>query len=142
MRRTLLLIAAALSAAEPQLPAFFTGCWEIRTPSIVIEEQWMKPAGGMIGMSRTVKNGKTVGIEFMKLEAKDGGVYLIPTNEGGTTPFKAVKLTATEAVFENPKHDFPQRILYRSENGGLFARIEDMSGKRGQDFPYKRVSCP
>jgi len=27
-------------------------------------------------------------------------------------------------VFENPEHDFPQRILYRLDGGMLHARIE------------------
>jgi hypothetical protein len=37
----------------------------------------------------------------------------------------------TEAVFENPGHDFPQRIIYRREGDSLIARIEgEVDGRR------------
>jgi hypothetical protein len=48
-----------------------------------------------------------------------------------------------EVVFENPAHDFPQRIRYRASGAALQARIEGtMNGKtRGIDFPYTRTNC-
>jgi hypothetical protein len=55
-----------------------------------------------------------------------------------------IKLQSREAVFENPEHDFPRRIIYRLEpDGSLFARIEGMpKGKlRGLDYPMKRGRC-
>jgi len=47
-------------------------------------------------------------------------------------------------TFENPQHDFPQRIIYRrGTEGWLYATIE---GKlQGQDrqvtYPYRRIDC-
>jgi hypothetical protein len=47
-------------------------------------------------------------------------------------------------VFENPRHDFPQRVAYRLDpDGVLQARIE---GQRGEEtavvqFPMRRVRC-
>ena len=57
--------------------------------------------------------------------------------------FRMVRLTEGEVVFENPAHDFPQRILYRQVAGGLAARIEGReNGKdRAEEFPYRRVPC-
>jgi Domain of unknown function (DUF6265) len=58
--------------------------------------------------------------------------------------FKLVKFENNEAVFENPEHDFSQRIIYRLEkDGSLAAAIEGMSkGKLKRiDFPMKRVKC-
>jgi len=54
--------------------------------------------------------------------------------------FEAVTVSATEAVFENPRHDFPQRVIYSKTDAGLTARIEGtMNGKsRGVDFLYAR----
>ncbi len=43
-------------------------------------------------------------------------------------------------VFENPQHDFPQRILYRKNpDGTLHARAEgERNGKlSGQDFHFR-----
>jgi hypothetical protein len=53
-----------------------------------------------------------------------------------------VKFSATELVFENPSHDFPQRVIYRKVPDGLLARIEGViNGKpRGEDYPFKRCN--
>lgn len=53
-------------------------------------------------------------------------------------------MNATMAVFENPNHDFPQRIIYRLVTvDSLVARIEGrIDGKeRSSDFPYRRARC-
>ena len=49
-------------------------------------------------------------------------------------------MTDDEVVFENPTHDFPQRIIYRKgADRSVTARIEGViDGKaRGVDFPFK-----
>jgi hypothetical protein len=45
--------------------------------------------------------------------------------------------------FENPKHDFPQRIGYERKGNALLAWIEGtQDGKvRRLEFPYLRTSC-
>jgi len=58
--------------------------------------------------------------------------------------FPAIRTTATEVVFENPAHDFPQRIVYRFEAPAtLRAHIEGIvDGKtRREDFHFVRGSC-
>ena len=55
-----------------------------------------------------------------------------------------IQSSATEVIFENPEHDFPQRVIYRLQPDGLLVgRIEGISkGKpRAIDFPMKRVPC-
>jgi hypothetical protein len=107
----------------------------------------MKPAGRMmLGMSRTVSNGKTVEYEFIRLHQEETGDIFYTAHPSGReeASFKLVKLEKNLAVFENPEHDFPQRIIYKLEDGEtLKARIEGKSkGKeRGVDFPMKRVAC-
>lgn len=45
---------------------------------MVIEEEWGRPSGdGMLGFSRTLKNGKTAFSEFMRIEKQ--GASLIYT---------------------------------------------------------------
>jgi hypothetical protein len=49
-----------------------------------------------------------------------------------------------ELVFENPEHDFPQRVIYRQEPAGrLRARIEGHREglPRAVDFAMTRVPC-
>ena len=131
---------------------FMKGCWVIerREDNARVEEQWMAPAGGtMIGMSRTVKEGRTTTWEFMRVEANNSGIYFIskPKENMEETVFKLSAPAAgvkSSAVFENPEHDFPQRVIYRSDKPEtLSARIEGtLSGKAvGIDYIYKRVKC-
>jgi len=107
----------------------------------------MKPAAGaMIGMSRNVIKGKLREWEFLMIkEDTDGKVYYVAKPSGqAEASFKLIKSTPTESIFENPEHDFPQRIIYRHESdGSLLARIEGtiQGNQKGVDFPMKRVKC-
>ena len=145
----LLALFVSLAQAETGVESlqWMAGCWQLQSPngSFSIEEQWMKPAGQtMLGAGRTIRNGVTLFTEFQKISVEDGKLtYTARIGTKGTTLFPLLKLTADEVIFENPTHDFPQRILYRKAGNGLFARIEGVEkGKeKHQDFPYKRVSC-
>jgi hypothetical protein len=150
-----LLALALLSLAVPaQTPkptandfAWLAGCWESNRNGREINEQWMKPAGGvLLGISRTVANGKVVEYEFVQIrEEKDGSIYYVAKPSGQPeASFKLMKLQNREATFENAEHDFPQRIIYRLEpDGSLFARIEGTSqGKpRGFNYQMNRARC-
>ena len=128
--------------------AWLSGCWEMnaKEKGLVITEQWMKPAGGlMIGAGRTVKSGKAVDHEFLRIVEEANGIFYVakPTANKEETRFKLAKVSANELVFENPAHDFPQRVIYKLSGDKLDARIEGtMSGKlRGMVFPYTRIKC-
>jgi len=127
--------------------AWLAGCWDgSGGGGREYLEQWMKPSGQtMLGMSRTVMNGKTVEYEFVQIREQEGGIFYIAKPSGqAEASFKLVKYSNQEAVFENPQHDFPQRIIYRLEkDGSLAAAIEGMSkGKlKHIDFPMKRAKC-
>lgn len=128
--------------------AWLAGCWEFSRPekSSIVSEQWMKPDGGMmLGMGRTVKDGRAVDWEFMRIEQRSDGLAFIAKPRANTdeTVFPMIRIDATEIVFENPTHDFPQRVFYRLDGDKLNARVEgSMNGKtRGIDFGYVRVKC-
>ena len=127
---------------------FIAGCWESASgKKSQTTEQWMKPSGGMmLGMGRTVADGKAVDYEFMRFEQRGSDLIFIsrPRSNKEDTEFKIITLTPTEAVFENPTHDFPQRVIYRlAKDGSLAPRIEGMvNGKtKAIDFPMVRVAC-
>ena len=128
--------------------AWLSGCWEVNVPdkNLLITEQWMKPAGGMmIGAGRTIKNGKAVDYEFLRIVEEADSVFYVakPTANKDETRFRLVRSAPGEVVFENPSHDFPQRIIYKLSGDKLNARIESTSNgrSRGVDFPYSRVKC-
>ena len=161
MKFRLGLVLATVATLVSSVPSFgqetkptieslgwISGCWEQNDAAkkIVGSEQWMKPAGGsMIGMSRTVKKGKTVAFEFLRIVQDDTGIFYIskPSQNKEETSFKLVKSGANEAVFENATHDFPQRIIYRLDKTNLFARIEGTNNGKlmGIDFPMTKAKC-
>ncbi len=141
----------AAQKANPTIDslAFISGCWEINVPEKkrLVSEQWMSPAGNaMIGMSRTVSGGKLSGFEYLRIVQDDTGIRYIskPSQNKDETVFNLIKWSASEAVFENPAHDFPQRIIYKlTKPDTLFARIEGtINGKLSTvDFPMTRTKC-
>ena len=98
--------------------AWLSGCWGSNRDGHQIREHWMKPAGGqMLGMSHTVVDGKTREHEFIRIVQEENGDIFFVANPSGQKEarFKLMIVTDREARFENPEHDFPQRIIYRRD---------------------------
>ncbi len=147
---SLFAVAAHASAAPDSLArlAWLQGCWGASGGAEAGSgEQWTSSAGGaMLGMGRTVRNGKMLDFEFFQIRETAPGKLAYIAQPGGAPPttFLLVREDEVEFVFENPAHDFPQRIIYRrAGETAMNARIEGMvKGKpKGIDFPMKRVSC-
>ena len=142
--------ARATSAQQPAgiaRVAWVQGCWETSSPQRTIDEQWMSPRGGsMIGMSRTVRDGRLVEHELMILsERGDQLAYEAHPSGQKTAVFLSTALTASTVVFENPAHDFPQRIGYeRTGADSLTAWVEGPQNGRTRriEFAYQRAQCP
>ncbi len=124
--------------------AWLSGHWATAPGRMQTDEHWTGVAGAsLIGMSRTVAGGKTVFFEFLRIETRGDEIYYVahPKARNPGTEFKLVRLSGSEAVFENPEHDFPKRIIYRkNEDGTLTARIEgDGSEKqKPQEFHFRK----
>ncbi len=106
-----------------------------------IEERWSPPLGGaMLAVSRTVSKGKMRAFEYLRIVERDGGLIYVAQPDGAPpTEFVLTELGTTGAVFENPRHDSPQRIVYElSAEGGLSASIGYAKGGRPQRFEFKR----
>ena len=125
---------------------FLSGCWKRVDPVQILDELWSRPAGdSMFGVGRTLKDGKTVFYEFLQIRQRSDGIfYIAQANEEKPVSFKMVKVNETQAIFENPQYEFPQRIIYeRAIDGSLRVSLEGMeSGKPRQvDFAMKRMRC-
>jgi len=144
-----LILLTLFLSAHADIPdlRWMAGCWSQDGQESGSVEQWTAPAGGtMIGMSRMVGGGKTVAFEFLRItEDEDGWIWLVASPSGQETArFKLVNMSANEVIFENPDHDFPQRIIYRLDSdGNLVGRIEgEVNGTaRAADFPMTRTKC-
>ena len=137
------------SAAEADIEklTWLAGCWKSEAAEPGSGEQWMPLAGGtMLGIGRTVKQGRTSEFEFMQIREQPDGALVFIAQPGGqrTTVFPLLRISHAEAAFENPQNDFPQRIVYAKDGETkLRARIEGTrSGKaKVVEFPMSRVSC-
>lgn len=142
----LLILATALGwmlgpadqTAKPTLNdlAWMAGSWAgTSSRGIEMEEHWTAPKGNsMIGVHRDVGKGRTILFEFLRIEHQgDQIVYLsMPNGRSPATAFPLKEMSGTRVVFENPTHDFPQRIVYWKDGNDLKARIEGtMNGKAG-----------
>jgi hypothetical protein len=119
-----------------------------------IEERWTPPLGGaMLAVSRTVRGGKMGAFEYLRIVERDGGlVYIAQPGGAPPTEFVLTELGPTRAVFDNPRHDYPKRIVYElSAEGGLRATIGFTKGGTPRRFVFKRegsetslacTSCP
>jgi len=100
----------------------------------------------MLGMSRTVRNSRTVAYEYMQIRQSDDGriEYTAMPSGQPAASFAMVGLSDSEVIFENLDHDFPQRIIYRlQKDGNLEASIEgDVDGQaRTVAFPMRSIPC-
>ena len=127
--------------------AWMQGCWETSSPQRTIDEHWMSPRGGsMLGMSRTVRDGRLVEHELMILtERGDQLAYEAHPSGQASAVFLSSMVTTSMVVFENPQHDFPQRIGYeRKDADSLTAWVEGPQNGRTRriEFAYQRAHCP
>jgi hypothetical protein len=150
-RLILTLIAAAIgspihaqSSAGIDDAAWLGGCWSFAGKNGFTEEHWLPPAGGaMLGLSRTIRGDKMVEFEYLAIRTIDGKLsYVATPSRQKETVFTLARHSPAELVFENPSHDFPQRVIYRKVPDGLAVRIEGIvDGKsRSADFPFRRCS--
>ena len=138
-------LLAAQSATTADL-AFMSGCWQLESNGRHTEEHWLGPAGGsLMGVSRTVAGGKVTEYEFLQIrDLAEGLTYIAKPSNQPEGRFAIASKTADEVVFENPSHDFPQRIRYRRVGiDGLHARVEGTinAKPRAIDYPYTRAIC-
>ena len=142
---TLSLPVVGQSVATTADVAFLAGCWRSEQGGRVVEEHWLAPAGGsLMGVGRTVSAGKTTDYEFLQIrDLADGLTYIAKPSGQPEASFRATSKSVGEIVFENPAHDFPQKITYRLDGDTLAARTEGTINGRTRtiDFVYTRASC-
>ncbi|MBH9551797.1 DUF6265 family protein [Inhella gelatinilytica] len=129
---------------------WLAGCWQREGGEAGSQEQWMPVAGRtLLGMSRTVRNGCTADHEYLQIRPAAGGgleYWALPARQPAAA-FRLVQQTAQSVLFENPQHDFPQRIGYTLARGAggdrLLAHIEGQRQDQLKriEFPFRRVRC-
>lgn len=133
---------AALPATINDI-AWLSGDWVgKRSTGSSIEERWSPPLGGaMLAISRSVNtSGKMFAFEYLRIVEREGGLVYV-AQPGGKTAVEYVltELSESRAVFDNPRHDYPKRIVYElSAEGKLSATIGYMVGGTPTRFEFER----
>lgn len=143
-----LLAAACGSAAQAPraMPDWLSGYWLSCEAGRETAESW-------IGAGKDVMVGTNLsadGFEFLRIAPASAGEgvssYSMPNGRSPPTEFVLRSNDGARAVFENPAHDFPQRVVYAREGDVLTARIESLDGNESMEWRFERrpldTRCP
>ena len=123
------------------------GAWMDSSSTGKMVEEWNEINDSvMVGSSIYLAGLDTIFFEEISLKKINGEIYYIPSIqvEDGLQPvlFKFISATNGEFIFENKKHDFPQRIVYSNPvKDSLVAYIDgNQKGEyRKEYFRMKRI---
>lgn len=139
------LAGTPVTANAPDEPlAWLAGQWCGGNDAERLEEHWLAPvAGSMLGVARTMKNGRVSSFEFLRIGQVQGvSTYLAQPGGRPATAFARTAGGAGWIRFENPSHDFPTRIEYRRQGDALHASVSG-KGNDGKEtgFVLDFVRC-
>lgn len=120
------------------------GLWQTDGNLLYYEEWAVLNDSVLEGKGFSLNGTDTSFSEKLKIENSKGMVtyyaQVSDQNNGTVIPFPLVKQSRNSWVFENPLHDYPNRITYTLLNDStLDARIENIRGKKAQVFHFKRI---
>jgi hypothetical protein len=132
--------------AELAKAEWLIGRWENNSPNGNLSETWKKENDSVFtGASYFIKGKDTLHFETIALSQKGTELTYNPTVQGQNNDkpvaFKMTSATNKELVFENPAHDFPQKIVYNKITAdSLVAQISGMQqGKpASENYPMKK----
>lgn len=131
------ILLSNLSIAQGKLPEFLIGTWKSEDGKTY--EHWDKLSEtSMKGYSYEMTNGQTQVKEYLDISVKGKSTYYTPTvigqNDGKPVDFK-MSCTDSSCIFENSKHDFPKKIIYKKLSDNVI-NVEVL-GANNQGFSYK-----
>lgn len=95
----------------------------------------------MLGYGRSGNGERLREFELLRIQAAEDGVPVYYAQLGNSAPigFRLVAHDATSATFENPQHDYPQRIHYeRAGSETMMATISKLDGSNAIRSLYRR----
>lgn len=98
--------------------AWLIGNWQRISEDGILTEAWIQLNDSTFsGRSFFVSKGDTLSSELISQEQRKEKLYYIPIvadqNGGKAVVFAMTSQTDSSATFENPEHDFPQKIYYQ-----------------------------
>jgi len=135
------VLAGASPAATVDDLSWMAGQWSREEDGRWTEESWTSPRGGvMLGHSRSGRGAALREFEFLRIAAEADGTPAYIAQPGGGPPvaFRLVRHDATGATFENPAHDYPQRIHYMRDGDTMTATISAIDGAKPMRWTFRR----
>lgn len=134
--------AGALDAMDA-LPGWMAGGWAAtQEDGGWVEEYWTPArAGLMLGGGRTGKGEALSTWEIMRIERSANGMltfYAAPEGKAAVA-FPMVDQDGQSIVFQNSRHDYPQRIRYWREGDRLMAETSLADGGQVKSWSYTRA---
>jgi hypothetical protein len=116
------------------------GSWESKSAEGVLSETWTKTNDSTFqGQSYFIKEKDTIHFETIVLQQKGEALTYKATvkgqNEDKPVSFLFTETIANQLAFENPKHDYPQKITYQKDaKNNLVATISGLiDGKQSTE---------
>lgn len=108
-----------------------------------VAENWIGAGSGTL-LGTNLTRGDRPAFEFLRIAAGSNGgfsYYSMPNGASPATEFAMTTHEGQRAVFSNPTHDFPQRVIYERTGDQLHARIEgEINGEaQGMDWTFRRA---
>lgn len=127
--------------------SLLTGLWFVSDGEGGRYEEWSEMKGdSMTGKAYKLLDQDTLMSETITIKRDDTATWYIPVvrsqNQGLPVKFRLTGSADTAFTFENPQHDFPQRIIYRFvTKDSVVARIEgDVEGElQSIEFNLRRM---
>jgi len=132
--------------SKTEVVHWFLGKWENNSEQGDFKEIWKQENDSLLkGESYVTVKGDTVFHENVDLVAKQDSLFYVVSVKGENSEqpvsFYMTESSAHKVVFENPKHDFPTKIIYEKINNDSI--VASISGKQNgkevvEKFPMKK----
>lgn len=139
MRALVMALVLAGCGATAQAPErdldWMSGYW-LACEGGETAETWVGAGRGVL-MGTSLSDG---GFEFLRIAPNETGAvtyYAMPGGRAPPTAFPLVSNAGRRAVFENPEHDFPQRVIYHRDGETMTARIEGAMNGQDQHMEWR-----
>jgi len=136
-------VASAQSYSNLDTLHWMLGEWQQDDGKKITTEIWTKLSPNTYeGIGQTVlkSEGKITFLESLRLIEMSGEVFYLAKVSHNEFPisFKLMECLNNNAVFENPTHDFPKKIIYNLSKDGLALNVTVSSDERQFTVEYTK----
>lgn len=124
---------------------FMLGEWRAEFPDMAFCESWTKESDTrFVGSAYKVMGGDSTLSESLSLEIIDNGFYngvyyVAKPVLQDSTYFKFITGTNEDAEFQDPDHDFPQRIIYRKIDADRMFVVVGNLGENAKEIEFNFI---